>query len=109
MRLCETGNFLSLSLAEEACGPDLAEAEGTAGDHIDSDRLGKASGLFDPGFHRAQPPIPNPFGHDEYGTLAARYATVFASIENAQSSSPGLVSPPRLSGWPGCIVEMACL
>ena len=108
MALGELGDLLDLSFAEQACRPDLAKLEALAADNLDPDRLGKARGFVDPGFERAQGPVPSSFGHDNEGTLAARNPAIVSTIENAQPSSSWL-SPARFSGCPGCIVEMACL
>src|SRR5687768_5280826 len=102
-------NLLDLSLAEQAGGPNLAQFERLAGNHLDPDRLGQSDRFLDSGVERAKAPFPHLFRHDNERPLAAGYAAVIAAIENAQPSSSAGLSPARSRGWPGCRVEMACL
>lgn len=101
-------NLFDLAFAEQACRADLAKLEALAADDVDPDRPGKARRFLDPGVERAQGALPGSFRYDNKGTVAARYAAIVSTIENAQPSSSWL-SPARFSGCPGCIVEMACL
>jgi hypothetical protein len=105
----QLGHLLDLSLAEQACRAELAQAKGFLADDIDADRLSKPNRFVDPGGERPQSPLPDPFRYDNERALATSNPAVIGALEDAQPSSSGLVSPPRVSGWPGCKVEMACL
>ena len=48
MLLSQLSHLLDLSLAEQAGGTELAEAERFLADDIDADRLGEPDGLRDP-------------------------------------------------------------
>ena len=105
----ERSNLFDLALAEQACWPNLAQFECPTRDDLDADRLGEPYGFLDPRLDRANGPFPNSFRHSNERAFAARYSPVIGTIEDAQPSSSACVSPARLSGWPGCMVEIAGL
>ena len=104
-------DLFDLPLAEQRRGPDRSDTKWPRGNNVDANRLREAFRFLDAPLGRTPGGLPRQFGNRNDRAFAARDLDCAIAVELVQDAAPSSASgsAPRLSGFAGCSVEIACL